>query len=769
MSKTSKNGSKLIIKFLVHSNTYEPCITYTLLYINVFDNYKKKLISFYSNITNKMSDNLSTEQINQTINDKTKEYKAKNWVFTQWHYEKTYEWISPDETIKEIITYEEGLRRFAKFYCSFMYYSHEEATKTKGKHLQGCFVLRKPNRFDWIKKRTNQELHIEKMDKKVIANIVYCSKGTDPWEHKDENYIKPKPKIKKEPIINRYKKAFKQIKSGKIMEVDEDLLSKHLKNFQQIQYLELNSAVKKDLYLGSKFGDFFKNHFIWIKGTTGTLKSYNSRKISKIIYAFIKKYHQIRKLTLNDEYTWLEPYIKDLNKWFQNYKWEKIMIIEEIDPTFCKNNMSRLKRMVDQYAFPAEYKGGDVGLIRPEFIIFTSNFSMAECFNQEGLDYEKDYAPMKRRILEVEVNEKSIIKWPNLKLLICEYDIKDYIIKYENEITVKILELQNFFNDDTFKTCTIDDHNKLMEEFLTSEFTVSIKKFIKEESNFQPETDVINGDIVITSTQNTTKKRKGKEPAIDNLSEIQTPKKSKKFNLESTYLETPKKSKNISIKTTNKTSPLEHKNTNNINIDLNKIQQDFINTDSESEKTFEWKTPEQVDGLDDIDINKIIKQIPDNTSTNKKHDNHTWIDKYGIKYQTEKQLKFISPKFDKIFDINNKIKEIITKMNQFSNQSIFVILPLKDKLKYLINKKQQIINNFKLNEYSWKDNFLPENYNGKCWYCNHKVINQCACNGKWKYIHPQTGEEFNDPNESNEPESPHDYEHYKENDYNKFD
>lgn len=111
------------------------------------------------------------------------------------------------------------------------------------------------------------------------------------------------------------------------------------------------------MLLGSKYGNFFKNHFLWIKGSSGTLKSFNARKFGNIIYQFYKKYNDNNNLEPPDPYLYVVPYIKDNNKWFQNYNFQKIMILEEVDRDMCMRNPSRFKRWFDQYPFPAEIKG----------------------------------------------------------------------------------------------------------------------------------------------------------------------------------------------------------------------------------------------------------------------------------------------------------------------------------------------------------------------------------------------------------------------------
>lgn len=74
-----------------------------------------------------------------------------------------------------------------------------------------------------------------------------------------------------------------------------------------------------------------------------------------------------------------DAYIKNLNKWWDNYKGEDVVIIEEWSPNMPDLLIQHLKRWADHYPFSAEVKGGTVK-IRPRKIVITSNYSMSECF-----------------------------------------------------------------------------------------------------------------------------------------------------------------------------------------------------------------------------------------------------------------------------------------------------------------------------------------------------------------------------------------------------
>lgn len=80
-------------------------------------------------------------------------------------------------------------------------------------------------------------------------------------------------------------------------------------------------------------------------------------------------------------------YHKYLNKWWDAYRGEKCVLIEDADPAHCKVLAHHFKVWADRYSFGAEIKNGRIQLNPDEFnFIVTSNYSMEECF--EGVDAE---------------------------------------------------------------------------------------------------------------------------------------------------------------------------------------------------------------------------------------------------------------------------------------------------------------------------------------------------------------------------------------------
>ena len=83
-------------------------------------------------------------------------------------------------------------------------------------------------------------------------------------------------------------------------------------------------------------------------------------------------------------------YIKGLNKWWDGYRNEDVVLLDDWDPKH-EVLVSHLKQWTDRYPFRGECKGSTL-LARPKKIIVTSNYSIEECFPNE-----QDINALKRR------------------------------------------------------------------------------------------------------------------------------------------------------------------------------------------------------------------------------------------------------------------------------------------------------------------------------------------------------------------------------------
>jgi len=84
-------------------------------------------------------------------------------------------------------------------------------------------------------------------------------------------------------------------------------------------------------------------------------------------------------------------FAKSINKWWDGYRHEDVVAIEEWSPESSLTAQS-LKKWADRYPFTGEIKGGVLQRLRPKKIIVLSNYTMEQCFPRK-----EDLLPLQRR------------------------------------------------------------------------------------------------------------------------------------------------------------------------------------------------------------------------------------------------------------------------------------------------------------------------------------------------------------------------------------
>lgn len=253
---------------------------------------------------------------------------------------------------------------FERRNCSYLIYGREIG-ESGTPHLQGYIVFETPTSFKTLK-RELPHCHLEQAKGNTDANIQYCSKDGDTVELGE----RPPPTLEKGAATRAlWKKLLDRAKDGDWEWIQDNyprLWIMHNTKFMSLR--QPKTMVMNEI----------QNE--WWFGATGTGKS-------RLAW---EKYGNI-------------CYQKMLNKWWDGYDMEPVVIIEEWSP---KNDVtaSALKIWADRYPFTAQIKGGVLQKIRPLKIIVISNYRLSDCFGDA-----RDLEPISRRFTEIEFPTSTLM------------------------------------------------------------------------------------------------------------------------------------------------------------------------------------------------------------------------------------------------------------------------------------------------------------------------------------------------------------------------
>lgn len=221
-------------------------------------------------------------------------------------------------------------------------------------HLQGFVQFEKPGKTLAGCKKLNGRAHWEQTKGSIDQNVEYCSKDGK----FEERGIRPLSKKRQgENEKERWDLALEAVKRGRWDEVPVDIGARYGKGLELlVAKIEESQRDLTDT----------EEKMEWYYGPSGTGKSRRAREENP------------------------EAYLKACNKWWDGYRNQEVVIIEDFDKVHSVM-AHHLKIWADRYKFPAEIKGGKID-IRPKKIIVTSNYHPRDIWTEQ-----QDLEPILRR------------------------------------------------------------------------------------------------------------------------------------------------------------------------------------------------------------------------------------------------------------------------------------------------------------------------------------------------------------------------------------
>ncbi len=130
-----------------------------------------------------------------------------------------------------------------------------------------------------------------------------------------------------------------------------------------LQYDRIQKAINAYQLAKEKPSETNGSRGIWLVGPPGTGKSHKAREIS------LGKYNE-------------EPFILTGGKWFDGYKGQRVIVIEDLDKYTAHQLGHSIKLWADKYPVTAEVKGSTIPL-KHQILIVTSNYTIEEAFQAD--------------------------------------------------------------------------------------------------------------------------------------------------------------------------------------------------------------------------------------------------------------------------------------------------------------------------------------------------------------------------------------------------
>lgn len=256
--------------------------------------------------------------------------RSRKWVFTLNNFSEQDKVILRNESI-----HDPRVR--------WVNWGEEIAPSTGTPHLQGAIWFKNPLSRASVRKFLPNGCWFEAARGTAEQCKTYCSKGGHNIFEHGECPIEKRRNGEMER--DRYQDAWDAAKEGRLDDIPADI---RIRNYGTLQRIRMNEGEKPTSIDGELQNE-------WYVGKPGTGKSRTARE------------------------NYPDNYNKPLNKWWDGYKGEDYVILDDVDLSCAKYMGTHLKLWADRYPFTAEIKGSAIS-IRPKKIIVTSNYTIEEIF-----------------------------------------------------------------------------------------------------------------------------------------------------------------------------------------------------------------------------------------------------------------------------------------------------------------------------------------------------------------------------------------------------
>jgi len=271
--------------------------------------------------------------------------RSRDWVFTLNKYN--------DDDIKELKDLE----------CKYIVFG-KEIGKEGTPHLQGYVYFQNARMGSQVRKLLPRGCYFARRLAKAPADaITYCKKDGDFFENGDPPASQQE---KGQRGMEAARWAIKKARTGDIASIEAEQPGLFLQYGARLESLFVPPNVPLDVL----------EHEWWV-GPTGTGKS-------RLVWELYP-----------------DHYGKKINKWWDGYKRQEVVVIEEWSPE-ARLTAQALKQWADHYPFQGEIKGGSMQGLRPRKIIVLSNYTIEQCF-----DRVEDRDPMLRRFRTIRFPEEK--------------------------------------------------------------------------------------------------------------------------------------------------------------------------------------------------------------------------------------------------------------------------------------------------------------------------------------------------------------------------